>query len=74
MLYTPADLHRAQRRVEDGERRLAKQRDMLAKYCRLGFPMEEAVETLARALYRLDQMRRHREEIGRHVKPDHSSN
>ena len=40
-------LERAQRDVDDSERRISKQRELLAERRRLGFPMEEAEETLA---------------------------
>jgi hypothetical protein len=67
MARTKADLDRAQRHVDDGAKRIEKQRAMLAERRRQNFPVEEAERTLASAVELLGEMQRHRDEIAQDV-------
>jgi uncharacterized coiled-coil protein SlyX len=71
----PGDLAMANEHVADAERRIARQRDLIAELQRDGHDTKKARELLATMLDLLTQMRRHREhlvQLSKRPKPGHS--
>jgi len=71
MLHTQDDLDRARRHVEDGDRRIAEQRQRIAKLKMLGRPTEQSEIFLRQMLEIADLMRWHLREIAKDFEPRH---